>query len=76
LLSGGVRATFTSIDVAGGVAPEEFREYGMAVTFRLPWGWYSRSGWGGGIRLMASPGALYGAGDTALVVSLIPLRAG
>jgi hypothetical protein len=75
LLSISIRATFSSTDVVGDVAPEEFREYGVAANFRLPWAWYSQSGWGGGIRLMASAGALYGAGETALVVSLIPLVA-
>ncbi len=75
LLSVSIRATFSSIDVLGDVAPEEFREYGVAANFRLPWAWYSQSGWGAGTRLMASAGALYGAGDTALVVSLIPLVA-
>jgi hypothetical protein len=73
LLSVSIRATISSIDVLGDVAPEEFREYGVAANFRLPWAWYSQSGWGAGTRLMASAGALYGAGETALVVSLIPL---
>jgi hypothetical protein len=75
LLSVSIRATISSIDVLGDVAPEEFREYGVAANFRLPWAWYSQSGWGAGTRLMASAGALYGAGETALVVSLIPLVA-
>ena len=75
LLSVGIRARFSSTDALGDVAPEEFREYDAAVTFRLPWAWYAKSGWGGGIRLMASAGVLYGAGETALVVSLIPLVA-
>jgi len=73
LLSVSMRATVSSSDVLGDVAPEEFREYGVAANFGLPWAWYSQSGWGAGIRLMASAGALYGAGETALVVSLIPL---
>ena len=75
LLNVSILATFSSIDVVGGVAPEEFREYDVAANFRLPWAWYSQSGWGAGIRLMASAGALYGGGETALVVSLIPLIA-
>jgi len=75
LLSVSIRARVSSTDVLGGVAPEEFREYDVAANFRLPWAWYSQSGWGAGIRLMASAGALYGAGETALVVSLIPLVA-
>ncbi|MFA5183067.1 MAG: acyloxyacyl hydrolase [Syntrophales bacterium] len=73
LLSVSIRARVSNIDVLGGVAPEEFKEYDVAANFKLPWAWYSQSGWGTGIRLMASAGVLYGAGDTALVVSLIPL---
>lgn len=75
LLSVSIRATFSSIDVLGDVASEEFREYDVAANFRLPWAWYSQSGWGAGIRLMASAGALYSVGETALVISLIPLVA-
>jgi hypothetical protein len=75
LLNAGIRASFSSADIFGSVAPEEFRAYDVAANLRLPWAWYSRSGWGAGIRLMASGGVLYGAGDTALVVSLIPLVA-
>jgi hypothetical protein len=75
LLSVSIRGRFSSIDVLGGVAPEEFREYDVAANFRLPWAWYSQSGWGAGIRLMPSAGAVYGAGKTALVVSLIPIVA-
>jgi len=75
LINASIRATFSGIDLLGDVASEEFREYGVASNFRLPWAWYSQSGWGLGTRLMASVGALYGAGETALVVSLIPLVA-
>jgi hypothetical protein len=75
LLNVSIRATIASIDVLGDVALEEFREYGVAANFRLPWAWYSKSGWGTGTRLMAGAGALYGGGDTAFVVSLIPLVA-
>lgn len=73
LLNMALRARFSSFDVLGGVAPEEFREYDVAATFRLPWAWYSRSGWGGGLRLMSGAGILNGAGENALVVSFIPL---
>ena len=75
LLSVSIRATLSSIDVVGDAAQEEFLEYSVAANFRLPWAWYSQSGWGVGTRLMASAGALYGAGETALVVSLLPLLA-
>jgi hypothetical protein len=68
-----LRVSFSSLDVLGSVAPEEFSEYDLALTFRLPWAWYSQSGWGGGIRVMFSIGVLSGAGDNALIVSLIPL---
>jgi len=68
-----VRGTFARSDVIGGVAPENFREYGLAAHFRLPWSWYSPSDWGVGLRLMTSAGALYSDGESALVVSLIPL---
>jgi hypothetical protein len=68
-----IRAAFSNNDIIGGLAPEDFQEFDVAVNLRLPWGWYSKSGWGADIRLMTSAGALYGAGETALVVSLIPL---
>lgn len=74
LLSVSIRVNFSNTDVLGDVAPEEFGEFDVAANFRLPWAsWYSKSGWGSEIRLMTSAGALYGAGATALVVSLIPL---
>ncbi len=75
LLNISIRGRFSGLDVLGGTATEEFQEYDAAAQFRLPWGWYSQSGWGGELRLMASAGVLYGAGETALAVSLIPLLA-
>jgi hypothetical protein len=72
LLSISLRARFSSADVLGDVAPERFQEYDVAANFKLPWAWYSQSGWGAGIRMMASIGALHGSGDTALLLSLIP----
>lgn len=73
LLSVSIRATIASTDLLGEPATEQFRESGVAAHFSLPWAWYSQSGWGGGIRLMASAGALHGGGETALAVCLIPL---
>lgn len=74
MLNVSIRTNFSNTDVLGDVAPEEFGECDVAANFRLPWAsWYSQSGWGSAIRLMTSAGALYGAGETALVVSLIPL---
>ncbi len=75
LLNLGIRGTLNSSDVIGDDAPEEFRAYDVAATFRFPWGWYSQSDWGAGIRLMTGIGTLAGGGDTGLVVSLMPLLA-
>jgi len=76
LLNISIRTRFSSTDVIGKVALEEFWEYSAAANFRLPWERYSQSGWGVGTRLMASAGVLYGSeGDAALVVSFLPLIA-
>jgi lipid A 3-O-deacylase PagL len=75
LLSVGMRARVSGATALGDVQPEVFQEYDALVSFGLPWGHYSQSGWGAGTRLMASAGALRGAGKTALVVSLIPVLA-
>jgi hypothetical protein len=61
--------------VLGEVQPEAFQEYDAVVSVGLPWDRYSQSGWGVGTRLLASAGALHGAGKTALVVSFIPVLA-
>lgn len=58
LLNISLRGRFSGLDVLGGTATEEFQEFDAAAQFRLPWGWYSQSGWGGGLRLMASAGVL------------------
>lgn len=75
LLSAAIRASVSEATVLGDDAPEEFEALDAAVSFVLPWGRYSSSGWGAGTRLMASAGALRGAGETGLVVSLIPVLA-
>ena len=67
-----MRARVSEHTVLGKVAPEEFEEYDVAANFALPWQSYSTSGWGRGSRLMASVGILRGAGEDALVVSLVP----
>lgn len=74
-LSVGMRARVSEETVLGDVQPEAFQEYDAVASFGLPWGRYSQSGWGAGTRLMASAGALRGAGETALVISLIPVLA-
>jgi hypothetical protein len=75
LMSVSARARVGEKRVLGKVAPESFREYDVAATLRLPWQYYTASGWGVGLRLMASGGILQGANKTALVVSAIPLLA-
>ena len=75
LLSIGIRAGVTGVDVLGDETPGEYEAFDAVATFTLPWGLYSESGWGAGLRLMTSAGAFRGEGETALVVSLIPLLA-
>ena len=75
LLSVGIRASVSGATVLGDVAPEDFHEYDVVASFGLPWERYSPSDWGVGTRLMASAGALRGAGSTAFAVSLIPVLA-
>ncbi len=75
LLNLSIRGTLSSVDIIGADAPENFRGYDVAASFRLPWGWYSQSEWGAGIRLMTSAGVLTGGSDIGPVVSLIPLLA-
>lgn len=73
LLSVSIRGTLSSTDIIGSDATEKFRAYDAALTFRLPWGWQSLSGWGVDVRLMTSVGTITGSGDTGLVVSFVPL---
>jgi len=75
VLSVGVRARISGTNVLGDVPPEEFWETDAVVSVALPWQRYSESGWGAGTRLMLSAGAFRGAGESALVVSLIPVLA-
>ena len=67
-----MRVRVSEQTVLGKDAPEVFEEYDVAANFGLPWQIYSTSGWGMGTRLMASAGILRGAGEDALVISLIP----
>ena len=75
LLSVALRARVTESTVLGKAQPESFQEYDAVVNIGLPWERYSLSGWGVGTRLMGSAGVLRGAGETALVASLIPMLA-
>ncbi|MDN3556864.1 acyloxyacyl hydrolase [Halomonas maura] len=67
-----MRARVSEKTLLGEEAPEDFQEYDVSANLALPWKRYSTSGWGMGTRLMASTGMLRGAGENALVVSLIP----
>lgn len=67
-----IRARVSEKTLLGKDAPEDFKEYDVSANFHFPWNSYSTSGWGISSRLMASAGILRGAGENALVVSLIP----
>lgn len=47
----------------------------VLAMFRLPWGWYSQSGWGVGTRLITAAGALKSEGVTGFVASAVPIVA-
>ena len=67
-----LRARLSEKTLLGDEAPEDFEEYDLSANVALPWEHYATSGWGMGTRLMASAGVLRGAGENALVVSVIP----
>lgn len=76
LMNVGIRAGFTGASVLGEEQQEAFQEYSAFATVGLPWGWYSKSGWGVGTRLLASGGALQASGGaTGLIGSLVPVIA-
>lgn len=72
LLSLSARARVSNATTLGAQQPEEFDEYTLAAHFGLPWQARSATGWVIDTRLMASAGLLRGAGENALVVSLVP----
>jgi hypothetical protein len=67
-----LRGGATGAPVLGRDSFEDFQQYDVAVAARLPWSWYSESGWGVGTRAMASVGALTAAGDTAFLTTFVP----
>jgi len=75
LISVGARARVGEKTVLGEDAPESFNAYDLVASIRLPWQRYTLSGWGVGARLLTSVGVLEGAGETALVVSALPVLA-
>jgi hypothetical protein len=54
---------------------EDFVGADVFGVFRLPWSWYSPSGWGVGPRLITSAGALSALDKVALVSSVAPVLA-
>ena len=72
LLSLSLRTRVSSATTLGQQQPEEFEEVDLAALFGLPWQRYRASGWGVGSQVMASFGVIRGAGESGLVVSLIP----
>ena len=67
-----IRGTFSSADVIGKKAAEDFSNYDVSASFKFPWAWEAESGWEADTRLMTSLGAIQGGEQTALTVSLIP----
>ena len=67
-----IRARVSEKTILGEDASEDFEEYAVSANFGLPWKRNFTSGWRMDTLLMASAGTLRGAGETALVVSLIP----
>lgn len=75
LLNVGVRGGTAGPNVFGGDEDERFQQYDVFGTATLPWSWYHGSGWGVSSRLMATAGALVGAGEAGFVGSVVPLVA-
>ena len=73
LLSFGVRAGGTGVNVLGNKPPQDFQAFDVVTNFGLPWERHYDSGWWIGTRLMANAGALRAAGQTAFVASLVPV---
>jgi Lipid A 3-O-deacylase (PagL) len=72
LMSVSVRGGLSGHSPIGKIELEDFHQYDIMAMARLPWEWYSDSGWGVGTRLSVSAGAITAAGDTGLVTTLVP----
>lgn len=75
VLNVGIRGGVDGPNVFGGDEKESFQQYDVFATAALPWVWYSRSGWELGPRLMATAGALIGAGEAGFVGAVVPVVA-
>jgi hypothetical protein len=82
----GVDASLMAVGVRGGISikgesplgeqmREDFVGADLFGLFRLPWSWYSASGWGVGTRLITSAGAMSALEKVALVSSVAPVLA-
>ena len=72
LSSVSVRGGFSGHSPIKKIELEDFRQYDILAMARLPWEWYSESGWGVGTRLGVSAGAMQAAGDTAFITTFSP----
>jgi hypothetical protein len=82
----GVDTSLMAVGVRGGISVkgesplgeqmrEDFVGGDLFGLFRLPWSWYSASGWGVGTRLITSAGAMSALEKVALVSSVAPVLA-
>jgi hypothetical protein len=73
VVTAGIRARVGSDDVIGKEQKEEFHEYDVWASLKLPWQAYTASGWGVDTRLLTSIGLFGGGGVSAVAVSALPL---
>lgn len=72
LSSVSVRGGFSGHSPIGKIELEDFRQYDILAMARLPWEWYSESGWGVGTTFGVSGGAMQAVGDTAFITTIFP----
>lgn len=72
LSSVSIRGGFSGHSPIGKIELEDFRQYDVLMMARLPWEWYSESGWGVGTTFGVSGGAMQAAGDTAFITTIFP----
>ncbi|MGH7323384.1 MAG: acyloxyacyl hydrolase, partial [Candidatus Rokuibacteriota bacterium] len=69
-MSVGIRGGLTGWSVIGADEIESFQRHDVVATVGLPWSWHSESAWGLDTGLMASAGALLGAGEAGFIGTL------
>lgn len=75
MMSVGVRYAISGNSPIGEQTQEDYQQYDVAATFRMPWSWYYSSGWGFSTRLITSAGVLKGANDQSFIATLVPVVA-